>query len=434
MKQITLLFLFTCSFLQAQISFKHIATYNDNEFQNVRRGEFPVNCIIDNPLTNNNPDLILIVTVDFGVIGPRFNDAYSVFFFDNKWIINTPNPAGIPENTKFNILAVPRGTNAFVHTSRPTSSNNTTIDNPLLNGNPNAKFLITKASFRNTKEVGIAYAPTINKWTILNLDLSLFAVNSYNIVIDNTIFIASATTVSSNNFTINNSTTNDGTNNLVFTTPLFQGVANANATGVWFNANRWKIFNQNASIAMPVNAKYMVLSKGNPPFRNTDNEVHVFLNDINETLCPQTLTRGDREFNGNGPRIQTAITLEIRNTTEIWAIINFTATETVSDFSTVSQRFEKRVFTTPNNRRIAQILSPITTNINFISPSAGTQFIGATGTSNNTVTNTEPMNFIKRMAIVGDTGGDDISTDNDCTDDTRIENISFFPIKVQFQN
>ena len=44
------------------------------------------------------------------------------------------------------------------------------------------------------------------------------------------------------------------------------------------------------------------------------------------------------------------------------------------------------------------------------------------------------MNFIRRMAIVGDTGGDDISTDNDCTDDTRIESVQFFPIKIRFAN
>jgi len=420
-------------FAQAQVSFKHIATYNDNEFQNIRQGEFPTDCIIDNPLTNNNPNLILIVTIDFGNIGPRFTDSYSVYFFDNKWIINTPNPSGIPENTKFNILAVPRGERAFVHTSRATSSNNTIIDNPLLNGNPNAKFLITKASFRNRNEVGIAYAPTINRWTILNLDLSLFAINSYNIVIDDSIFIANAAPTSGNSFTINNATTNGGANNLVFITPLFQGVANANATGVWYIRSRWKIFNQNR-VNMPVNAKYMVMSRGNPAYRNTDNEVHIFLNNIFETLCPQTLTRGDREFNGNGPRVETSITLEIRNTTEIWAIINFTATETVSDFSTVSQRFERRVFRSPGNRRISEILSPRTTNINFISPRGGEQFIGATGDSNNTVTNTEPMNFIRRMAIVGDTGGDDISTDDDCRDDTRIENISFFPIRVRFAN
>ena len=294
MKKITFLLLFICSIVQAQISFKHIATYNDNEFQDVRQGEFPSNCIIDNPLINNNPNLILIVTIDFGTIGPYFSGAYSVYFYDNKWIINTPLATGIPENTKFNILAVPSGTNAFVHTSRATSSNNTIIDHPLLNGNPNAKFLITKASFRNTKEVGIAYAPTINRWTILNLDLSLFGVNSYNIVIDNTIFIANASVVSNNNFTINNPTTNDGANNLVFTTPLFLGVANATTTGVWYNRNQWKIFNQNNRIPMPINAKYMVLSRGNLPYRNTDNEVHVYLSNINEILCPKTLVRGDR--------------------------------------------------------------------------------------------------------------------------------------------
>ena len=433
MKKITILLLFICSLANCQISFKHVATYNDFEFQNVRRGEFPLNCIIDNPLINGNSNLILIVTPDFGGIGPYFTSNFSVYFFDNKWIINTSNETGIPENTKFNILAVPRGENAFVHTSRPTSSNNTIIDHPLLNGNPNAKFLITKTSFRNLNQVGIAYVPSINKWTILNLDLSLFAVNSYNIVIDNTIFISNATTTTRNYFAINNPTTNDGSTNLIFTTPLFQGVANSNPTGVWYTRNKWNIFNQNR-VNMPINAKYMVLSKGNVPYRNTDTEIHVFLNDILETLCPQTLVQGDREFNGNGPRIVTTINLEIRNNTEIWAIIRFTATETLADFSIVSQTFDRRVFTSTNNRQIAQILSPRTTIINFISPSAGIQYIGATGTSNNTVTNTEPMNFIKRMAIIGDTGGNDISTDNDCSDDTRIESVTFFPIKVQFVN
>lgn len=432
MKKISLLILFTCSLLQAQISFKHIATYNDNEFQNLRPGEFPLNSIIDNPNTNNNPNLILIVTPDYGTLGPYFTGALNVYFYDNKWIINTPSVAGIPENTKFNILAIPRGENAFVHNSRASANNYTVLDNPLLNGNPNAKFLITKASFRNTKEVGIAYAPSINRWTLLNLDLSLFEANAYNIYINENAFVSTATTVSANNFTINNPTTNDGRNNLVFITPLFQGVSNVNTTGVWYNSNRWKIFNQNR-VSMPINSKFMVLSRGNTPYRNTDNEVHVFLNDITQTLCPKTLTQGDREFAGHGPRIVTIVRLNpVNSGTQIEAEIEFTATETVSDFSQVKETFRKIVFTAPRGKRITQILSPAETRVEFVSPSGGTQFIGPNGNSGNTVTVTQPMNFIKRMAIVGDTGGEDISTDDDCTDDTRIENITFFPIKVQY--
>lgn len=434
MKKMTLLILFTCSLLQAQISFKHIATYSDDEFREIRSGEFPSNCIIDNPLINNNPDLILIVTPDWGTIGPYFTGSYSVYYYADKWIINTPIASGIPENTKFNVLAVPRGDNAFVHTSGTSSRNFTTIDHPLLNGNPNAKFLITKASFRTPIEVGVAYAPSINRWTILNLDLSLFPSNtSFNVVIDNSIFIANAAPTAGNNFTINNPTTNDGRNNLVFTTPLFEGVSNTNPTGVWYNRNRWKIFNQNRA-NMPVNAKFMVLSRANTPYQNTDNDVHIFLNSISQTLCPKTLIGGDREFNGNGPRIVTRIALNVVNGNQIEAEIRFTATETVSDYSQVIETFRRIVFTAPRGRRISQILSTNETTIDFVSPSAGAQFIGPVGDSSNTVSVTEPTNFIRRMRIVGDTGGNDISTDDDCNDDTRIENISFFPIKIRFTN
>lgn len=433
MKKIIFLILLICSLAQSQITFKHVATYTDEEFRGIRRGRFPVQCIINNPLINNNPDLILIVTPDYGLSGPYFTGAFSVYFFENRWRINCPN-GEIPENTKFNVLAVPRSDRAFVHVSTITPNNYTVIDHPLLNNNPEAKFLITKASFRNSKEVGVGYSPLINKWTILNLDLTLFDVNSYNVVISDAIFNATATSPSGNWFAINHPTTNNGRNNLVFTTPIFQGTATSvNPTGVWYSRNKWNIFNQNRA-TMPVNAKYMFSSFNSAGFANTDNEVHVFLSDITETLCPQTVTRGDREFNGNGPRIQTNVTLQIRNNIEIWAIINFTATETAPDFSTTNAIFERRIFTSPRNRRIAQIITPATTNIEFISPSGGIQIIGPVGDSSNTVTITEPMNFISSMSVVGDTGGNDISTDNDCSDDTRIENIRFFPIKIRFAN
>jgi hypothetical protein len=37
---------------------------------------------------------------------------------------------------------------------------------------------------------------------------------------------------------------------------------------------------------------------------------------------------------------------------------------------------------------------------------------------------------VKYFHIVGDTGGDDISNDDNCNDDTRIEKIEFFPMQV----
>jgi hypothetical protein len=126
--------------------------------------------------------------------------------------------------------------------------------------------------------------------------------------------------------------------------------------------------------------------------------------------------------------------LNVVNGNQIEAEIRFTATETVSDFSQVSETFRRIVFTAPRGRRISQILSNNVTTIDFVSQSAGAQFIGPVGDSSNTVSITEPTNFIRQMRIVGDTGGNDISTDDDCSDDTRIESISFFPIRIQFAN
>jgi hypothetical protein len=42
--------------------------------------------------------------------------------------------------------------------------------------------------------------------------------------------------------------------------------------------------------------------------------------------------------------------------------------------------------------------------------------------------------LVKFFHIVGDTGGPDISDDNNCNDDTRIVKIEFFPAKVKLEN
>jgi hypothetical protein len=39
--------------------------------------------------------------------------------------------------------------------------------------------------------------------------------------------------------------------------------------------------------------------------------------------------------------------------------------------------------------------------------------------------------LVKYFHFVGDTGGSDISKDDNCSDDTRIVNIEFFPIRLE---
>jgi hypothetical protein len=42
--------------------------------------------------------------------------------------------------------------------------------------------------------------------------------------------------------------------------------------------------------------------------------------------------------------------------------------------------------------------------------------------------------LVKFFHFVGDTGGSDVSDDENCNDDARIVKIEFFPIRLELQN
>lgn len=213
-----------------------------------------------------------------------------------------------------------------------------------------------------------------------------------------------------------------------------------------------------------------------PP--STKKETTIKLEDITEWLCPQTLVRGDREFDGHGPRVKCNVTLGLQNNgTEIWAKIYFEAKETVPDWSTTTATWNVKVYSTPYGKKIQKISSDVFSRTDFISPPAGAQFLipgsdlkkgmdvffdgqvissavlaahglpfdatpaiaaGLVKTylSGNTVIRTPALEgrAVKYFHIVGDTGGDDISNDDNCNDDTRIEKIEFFPVEVVMVN
>ncbi|HMR92004.1 MAG TPA: hypothetical protein PKC69_06810 [Chitinophagaceae bacterium] len=201
----------------------------------------------------------------------------------------------------------------------------------------------------------------------------------------------------------------------------------------------------------------------------------ITLENIDEWLCPSKLVRGDREFNGNGPRIKCEVKLRIgTGGTSLLADISFSASETVHDWSTTEGKWTKTVYEAPYGKKITEIISDKASRTQFISPPGGFQFIvpghdvtqaakaffdntsmelavlkmfGLTAsqkkeaadlvkgsTSNgNTVVRVPPTEgaLVKFFHIVGDTGGDDISTDNNCNDDTRIVKLEFFPVRVK---
>lgn len=204
-------------------------------------------------------------------------------------------------------------------------------------------------------------------------------------------------------------------------------------------------------------------------------ETKINLENMEETLCPTRVERGDREFGGHGPRIKCEVKIRLENNgTEIWADISFWAQETVPDNSTTTGQWSKKVYDAPYDKKITKIVSAQASRTAFLSPPAGSQIL-VPGSDMNAGMNTifegitipnevriahgipalqeaykligsynkgntvmvmpaTEGTLVKFFHIVGDTGGDDISNDDNCNDDTRIEKIEFFPVRVLMGN
>jgi Membrane dipeptidase (Peptidase family M19) len=219
---------------------------------------------INNPAVNSRPEMILITTPDFGS-GPYVTSTTGVWFSSGRWTIFNQNiSTPMPENARFNVLAVAPGPNAFIHTAAAAtiSGHVTTIDNPALNNQPGAKILITQnwgtGGPYNNHPVGVYFAA--GKWRIFNQDFAAMPVNAkFNVYIDSRTFDVGAPASSGSNwFRFSNPATDGQPGALLFTTQYWNGVYNPNETGVWYNATGWTIYNQNIR-AMPSGARFNVL-------------------------------------------------------------------------------------------------------------------------------------------------------------------------------
>jgi len=141
---------------------------------------------IDHPLTNNNPEAILLVTHNYnpgGTGGTYNNHPLGVYYDAPYWHIFNQDLAAMPENALFNVIVPqPRaGEDVFVHKATPgnTIGNNTTIDHPLANNNPNA-ILIATPNYNPgdtcpcvylDMAYGVYYQTSTQKWAIFNQNL-----------------------------------------------------------------------------------------------------------------------------------------------------------------------------------------------------------------------------------------------------------------------
>jgi len=233
------------------------------------------------------------------------------------------------------------------------------------------------------------------------------------------------------------------------------------------------------SILLQAQVNKNVAKKINQPdkLRSALSTVSIQPDVLEEWLCPEKLLRGDREFGGNGPKIKCEAKLKInRDSTALEVEFYLWAQETVQDWSTTEGKWIRKIYDAPYGKKINKIISDKASRTQFISPKAGFQIIapGAdvaqalygfldhtdiksavlkefgvkpgdkSALSNlvkhyvdkgNQVVKVPPVEgtLVKFFYIVGDTGGDDISTDSNCNDDTRIHKIEFFPIRIELR-
>lgn len=169
----------------------------------------------------------------------------------------------------------------------------------------------------------------------------------------------------------------------------------------------------------------------------------VNLNEI-KNLCPSSLVGGDPEFGGNGPKVFGYVNLSIsEDKKQIIAKIKFNARETNKDFLTgrseVQGYWESTVYIAPNGKLISGFTDAFNTITKFekvLKGGGGNElFGGGRDGAPHILTRGDGLNnkgHVMRFEVVGDTGGWDISTDDNCTNDTRILKISFKPLDLEF--
>ena len=113
-------------------------------------------------------------------------------------------------------------------------------------------------------------------------------------------------------------------------------------------------------------------------------------------------TRGDREFDGNGPNVWCTTSMtRITSNTQLRISIYMKAEETKSDWTTAEGKFNSPVYTAPSGKDVKQILTvPTIDNFFYTDDDLGadTFFRGSTG-------------LVNQYVFVGDTGGDDAGVD-----------------------
>lgn len=149
--------------------------------------------ILDYPYTNNNPDAVVIVNP---IYTTYINNNLGLWYDGNNWkLYNEDGTTGFTIGQKFMIGVAGNNQVAYRHqaTVANIESNWTVIDHPLLNNNPNGKFVFTHNWGEDSTSSNVLYDKVAgawydgSRWCIYNEDQTNFTQNlMFNLVIDTT--------------------------------------------------------------------------------------------------------------------------------------------------------------------------------------------------------------------------------------------------------
>jgi len=141
--------------------------------------------------------------------------------------------------------------------------------------------------------------------------------------------------------------------------------------------------------------------------------------------APKKLLGGDREFDGHGPEIWAWIKLDVVNKKQVTATVYMHARETVSDWSETEGTWTKTLYNAPAGWEIIDIVSSKYSEVHYTSKPGVRSFTpagltAAVGGQKGVDVDFKDDGLVKRWNIVGDTGGPDISDDDNPHDDTQV--------------
>ncbi len=139
----------------------------------------PYSTEIDHPLTNDNPNARLFVTMVWEKFSDYNNHPIGVEYENGKWSILNLDEANLPMNATFNVYVNDHDNFSFTHTSSSASifSNYTQVNNALSNEMPDGNILVTAVKqagigSTNSKVLGLRYFPVSQQWAIVNQDVT----------------------------------------------------------------------------------------------------------------------------------------------------------------------------------------------------------------------------------------------------------------------